>query len=512
MHAGAPPAGTVEGYARRRPETTTLYKVVLDNLQTLYAAAEAGFAGVPLPAFVRSELDGFLACGLLCRGFAVLECGSCRERRLVAFSCKGRGFCPSCGGRRMAEVSLNLLDHVLPKVALRQWVFTLPYPLRARVAYDGPLLGAVGRIFVDSVLGFYRRHLRARGVPDGQSGAVTVVQRTQADLRLAPHFHAIVLDGIYVPDPDGLGPPVFRQLPRLSTQDVADVLQIARVRILKFLVRRNIVEAGPDACLLPDDLALREPALAQLAAAAVSGLPPAGPELRRKPVVVPLPGRPGVTVAGPLCCDELGFGLHAATTAGAENDAARARLVRYVLRPPIASDRVTQGPDDLVRILLRKPFKDGTTAIDLDPLSLLSRLAVAVPPPRFNTIRYAGVLAAHAKWRPLVVPPPPPPDPANAPAPSEKPPPPATHRCRYRPWLELLRRTFDLDLSACACGGKMKLRALIKDPDNIARYLQHLGEPTVPPPLADARGPPFWKSSVLRRRHGAPPPAPAADE
>ena len=62
----APPGGFV--YERRRPELGTLYQVVRDNLQTLYAAVDDGFAS-PLPAFVRNELEQYLDCGLLCRGF-----------------------------------------------------------------------------------------------------------------------------------------------------------------------------------------------------------------------------------------------------------------------------------------------------------------------------------------------------------------------------------------------------------------------------------------------------------
>jgi len=75
---------------------------------------------------------------------------------------------------------------VLPPIPLRQFVLTLPFELRARVAFDGALLGAVGRLFVDSVLGFYRRRLRETAGLTGQSGAVTVVQRTSADLRPSP--------------------------------------------------------------------------------------------------------------------------------------------------------------------------------------------------------------------------------------------------------------------------------------------------------------------------------------
>ena len=66
----------------------------------------------------------------------------------------------------MAQTSANLLDHVLPaNVPLRQWVFTLPHALRARIAYDGLLLGAVVRLFADTVLGWYRRRMEIAGAP-----------------------------------------------------------------------------------------------------------------------------------------------------------------------------------------------------------------------------------------------------------------------------------------------------------------------------------------------------------
>ena len=90
---------------------------------------------------------------------------------------------------------------------------------------------------------------------------------------------------------------------------------------------------------------------------------------------------------------------NAATRAGALDAEGREALLKYVLRPPIALERVTEGPDGLVRITLKKPFADGTVAVDMDPLSLLCRLAASVPAPRFHTVRYAGVLAANSKLR-----------------------------------------------------------------------------------------------------------------
>jgi hypothetical protein len=82
--------------------------------------------------------------------------------------------------------------------------------------------------------------------------------------------------------------------------------------------------------------------------------------------------------------------LHAATRAGALDPAGREALLRYV-RPPVAQERAEQRTDGLVRITLKKPYTDGTIAVDMDPLSLLCRLATSVPPPRLHTIRYAGV-------------------------------------------------------------------------------------------------------------------------
>ena len=98
----------------------------------------------------------------------------------------------------------------------------------------------------------------------------------------------------------------------------------------------------------------------------------------------------------------------------------------------------------------------------------------------------------------------PPPAATAAPTDVAEPKPP-THRCRYRPWHELMRRCLQIDVETCGrCGGKMRLVALIKDAETTARYLRHLGLPTDVPPLALARGPPFWQSTVLRRRYGQP--------
>jgi len=136
----------------------------------------------------------------------------------------------------------------------------------------------------------------------------------------------------------------------------------------------------------------------------------------------------------------------------------------------------------------------------MDPLSLLARLAAAVPPPRLHTVRYAGVLAPASKLRARIVP-----KPIVAPGPldGESPEPKEAAGSRYRPWAELLRRCFSIDVLACTgCGGRMRLVALVTEPAPIRRFLRGLGETTDAPTRAPARGPPYWRSRVLRRAAG----------
>ena len=99
----APPAVRAAApgvYRRHRPETTALYEVVRENLETLYGAIDDGAIAVRIPKHARKELEAYLDCGLLCRGFARLKCEGCGESRLVAFSCKGRGYVERWNMRR----------------------------------------------------------------------------------------------------------------------------------------------------------------------------------------------------------------------------------------------------------------------------------------------------------------------------------------------------------------------------------------------------------------------------
>ena len=127
-----------------------------------------------------------------------LHCDDCGHDRLVPFSCKRRGFRPSCGGRRMADSAAHLVDRVLPAVPIPPVVLTLPYPLRYRCAYDRALTSQVLRAFLRSLFAELRRRVRRHwGVRAEQCGAVTFLQRFGSALNLSLHFQTLALDGAF---------------------------------------------------------------------------------------------------------------------------------------------------------------------------------------------------------------------------------------------------------------------------------------------------------------------------
>jgi hypothetical protein len=157
----------MRSYEPRHAETSVLHVVIREHLDDFLRAAADRADGAGLPEFIVREFRVFLACGILAHGFARVRCERCAMERLVPFSCKGRGFCPSCGGRRMAERAAHLLDEVLPPVPIRQWVLTLPYRLRYLLAWDHGLSRAVLAIHARALLDFYHQQAGGHGVPEG---------------------------------------------------------------------------------------------------------------------------------------------------------------------------------------------------------------------------------------------------------------------------------------------------------------------------------------------------------
>ena len=88
----------------------------------------------------------------------------------------------------MADTAAHLVDRVLPEVPVRQWVLTLPYPLRYRCAYDAKLMSEVLKVFLRSLFASLRRRARRQGVQGRlQCGAVSFLQRFGSAINLNCH-------------------------------------------------------------------------------------------------------------------------------------------------------------------------------------------------------------------------------------------------------------------------------------------------------------------------------------
>jgi len=358
-------------------------------------------------------------------------------------------------------------------------------------------------VYVRVLLEFYRRQARSRGVPEGRTGTLTVIQRFGSALNVNVHFHTIAFDGVFTRSA-GVGLEFHSAAPP-SDAEVAQVLHTIRRQVRRLLHRRGL-EPADEGTGAEDPLAEASGALAGIVGASVQGRvalgPRAGARVRR------LGDRlaPPAGSRGPRQAHLEGFDLHANVWVGANDRARLEQVCRYVLRPPLAEDRLRRLGDGRVRVELKGAWRDGTTHLLFEPLELLEKLAALTPRPEINLVLYHGVLAPHARWRPDVVAyqrarssraTDPNATTTGAGAGAE----PASEKPRYWTWAALMRRAFDIDVLRCPhCAGRMRLIATIEDPAVIARILAHLG-------LSGSRDGPGPAPSAA-----APPAAPPAEQ
>jgi hypothetical protein len=455
-------------YQRRQPEHTVLYRTIATHLSAFLArpAREDGMGG--WPAFVRREFEAYLKCGILDHGFLRVRCERCGDTTVVGFSRKGRGFCPSCGGRRMSELAAHLVERVLPRVPIRQWVFTVPVPVRYQLAFDAGLTRAVLRVCLRTVFGWQRRRATRRSLVGARGGSVTAIQRFGGAANLNVHFHALIFDGVYT-RATPTARPLFHRLPPPTDTDIAATLTRLHRRVRRLLARRG---RWPDAEAGSDPFAAQAPQFASAVAASLQGRvalgPRAGQPVRR------LRSAAAATATGRRLARLEGFSLHADVAVPARRRDQLEQVCRYILRPPLALERLTESTGGQLLYHFRRAWRDGSTALLLDPLELLERLAALVPPPRRPLLAYHGLLAPRAQWRAAIVPRPAADD-AGADA--------GARSARRWPWARLLHRVFAIQVLVCArCGGPRRILGAVTEPHAVRRLLAALGLAAEPPP------------------------------
>ena len=383
----------------------------------------------------------------------------------------------------MAEGATWLCERILPPVPLRQWVLSLPKVLRYLLAYDGKLCRAVARTAMHEVFRYQR--LRARrslglgSTRQAHTGAMVAVQRFGSALNLNIHFHALVLDGVFVVD--GFGHPTFVPLAPPTLADLHRVAARIAGAVMALLRRRHIWLDDLDES--EDPVAQRSESLAGMAKASISGTLVFG-SAGAKPVRLQ-DARVWVPAQVERAGKALGFVLDAEVCVSANNRFHRERLCRYLLRPPLAKGRLHETMDGKYAFELKTPWPDGTRVIFFSGEELVARLSALVPPPRMHLVHYFGVLAPNAKLRGLVVPEPPDEgadDPCGQSVAYAETRNGRTIRRRWVPWAQLLLKVFSVDVMACPrCESRMQRIAVIQKPSVIAAILDCLSRKEEPP-------------------------------
>jgi hypothetical protein len=463
-------------YRQRQPLETIFHQVISEHFPKFIDKLEKGDENsvAKLPDHVEAEFDAYLKCGLLEHGFVKMSCEDCKATLLVPLSCKKRGFCPSCIGKRMNEGAAFFVTNVIPKVPVRQWVLSFPMPARFWMARNPKLMSSLLNIFMRAVHRHYKHSFfKNSGVSPReykvQTGSLTVIQRFGGALNLNIHFHTLFLDGVYVSKIADLKvAPIFIPHIPLFTDEVEILLKTIQKRMVRHLIKRGLLskyenDPVPD---LNEELTLFD----SLQGSSVLGQIGTGENHGQKVRRVGSFGfeTENAFKSGPLSATLAGFSLHAATFIKEDKRDRLETLCRYLLRPPVSEKRLSRRNNGDVILRLKSEWSDGTFAMEFTPHEFIEKLIAIIPQPRIHGVRFHGILAPSAEDRKKVVP-----VILTEPVQGElfecnkkKPKPQKTS------WAELLKRTFGTDLSICfICGGSVKFQKAVLKKSEIMETL-----------------------------------------
>lgn len=294
----------------------------------------------------------------------------------------------------MTESAALLVDDVFPDQPVRQWVLSVPYPLRFLLASRPEIMGRVLAIVYRCIA----THLcKKAGFPRkaAQTGAVTLIQRFGSALNLNVHFHMLFLDGVYIERSDGSLR--FRWVREPSSAELARLTHTLAERIGRYLERQGLLKRDAQNVYLADD-ASEAGAIESLQGASITYRVAVGPQQGRKVFTLqtlPASEEPFDNDPGQVA----GFSLHAGVAARADQREKLERLCRYISRPAVAENRLSLTPSGNVRYQLKTPYRDGTTHVIFEPLDFIARLVALVPKPRVNLTRFHGVFAPNSRHR-----------------------------------------------------------------------------------------------------------------
>lgn len=465
-------------YQRRRPEFTPCFKVVNEHLDGFIQARET--ENRPLPQYVIDEFEAFLKCGIPAYGFLRLKCNCCSEEKIVAYSCKKRGFCPSCAGKRQAETAAHLVDNVLPLAPYRQMVLSFPVPLRYWLHTNKKLFSKIHSIVINAMHRYYVNKAKLTGINKPYPGSISFTQRAGSALNLNPHLHVLLLDGVYT---EVNGVVKFRNIDPITDDEVAWLCETIAKKVMKHLTKKGYLDKDGEVVQNPnmDELFQENEAITAAACASIAGKIAFGKNAGK--LVTRIGSGFGYFEEVPLakgkrCFSVNGFSLHCNTSTNTHARDRLEKLIEYIARGPLSNERLEITGEGNVRLQLKTPWRDGTSHLLLSPHEFLEKLAAITPPPKSHLVRWGGVFAANSPLRKKIIL-----------RPEEKKGFDFQNGERKRTnksWSLMLARVFKIDVLKCDCGGEFTPLGAVQDPAEVRRYLKHINMEYDPPP----RGPP----------------------
>jgi hypothetical protein len=371
-------------------------------------------------SFIDQAVWRYLDCGVPENGFARLKCCDCGRERLLSFSCKQRGLCPSCDAKRAAAFAAFLQDELLEKVGHSMWTFTIPKMLRPYFMHHRELLADLARLAYETI-----RELMAEAVgdPRARPGVVAVPQTFGGAVRPHPHSHCLASRGVW--NEKGQWTPV----PYIDTTAAE---KLFRHKVIHFLKNKGL---------------LSDERIEILNA------------FRRS-----------------------GFSVDCSVTVWPQDTQGLLRVASYLLRCPVSLSRIHWTPGSKTLFYesngsQEDPLHSHPQGETLDVFEFVARVLTQVPEPRIHNIHRFGIYSSKARAcrakknlalsaftnegsSPEEI------DPTIS----------AQKRAALRKrWAHLIRRVYLKDPLICPdCGGELRVIAFITEPKIIAKILRHL--------------------------------------
>ncbi len=299
------------------------------------------------------------------------------------------------------------------------------------------------------------------GFLDAEPGSITFIQRFGGGLQLNPHFHALFMDGIYYQRNEQW---FFHSIREPNRADFKSIIERI-IRLIKKLHGKGDFE--------------RESSVLDMAS---QNLTSNGyVQFLGDLVAIPKGEYHNFESSGGV--KNEGFSIHAKVATLPHQKEKLTRLIRYVARGPIATERLSEVNGKIV-YKMKTTWHNGADRVAFTKEGFIQRLIALIPPARSHLIRYHGIFGPNFKYRNEIV---------KRPTKTKvgQPLPPAKKLL----WAEMIAASFKDDVLVCwKCGGKMEPIAVIKDPKVAFQILAAMNLVTRNLHCSNSRSPPTEKS------------------